>query len=430
MKKVLDIQGLNCAYLYRLDRKTGSQMLYRTMKSTGDKLSILGFGAMRLPEKRGRIDEERATRLIRSAMDKGVNYVDTAFLYHGGSSESFLGRALADGYREKVNLATKLPHWMAKNQEDMDRLLQIQLDRLQTDHIDYYLIHNLNGKGWQQAKERGVIDFLENAKADGRIGHMGFSFHGALPAFKTIVNEHDWKFCQIQYNFLDEENQAGTEGLEYAAAKGLGIIIMEPLRGGNLASPIPKPVQAIWDEAEPRRSPVEWALRWVWNRPEVSLVLSGMNAESQVEEDCRIAGEAHPDSLNKEELILVGLARNAYRKLMKAECTGCRYCLPCPSDVNIPLCFEYYNAAHLFGNPRRTRLLYTAIVGNAMGSQSGLASQCTDCGKCVKVCPQQLAIPELLKEVAKEFEGLLTRPMIWMGRRLMAVKRWRTMRRR
>ncbi|MCG2794698.1 MAG: aldo/keto reductase [Actinomycetia bacterium] len=317
-------------------------MLYRSMKKTGDDLSVLGFGCMRFPERRGRIDEERATRQVRSAIDRGVNYLDTAFPYHMGASEPFLGRALSEGYRDRIKLATKLPPWSVKKREDMDRILGTQLGRLKTDHIDYYLVHGLGGKIWERMKRLGVIGFLERARDDGRIYHVGFSFHGKKDEFREIVDDYDWEFCQIQYNFLDEQHQAGREGLEYAAGKGLGVVVMEPLRGGNLAKKVPPEVQAIWDEAEVRRSAAEWALRWVWNHPDVTVVLSGMNDEDNIDENLRIADEADPESLSAEELELVGRAADAYRKLTRAGCTGCGYCMPCPAGVDIPFCFEAY----------------------------------------------------------------------------------------
>lgn len=275
-------------------------MLYRKMPKNGDELSILGFGAMRLPvQDDGSIDEEKATRMVRHAIDNGVNYVDTAWPYHMGHSEPFLGRSLADGYREKVKLATKQPQWMVKTPEDMDRFLNAQLQKLNTDHIDYYLIHSLVGSSWNTIRDIGVLDFLDRAKADGRIVNAGFSYHGAPGDFAPIVDAYDWDFCQLQYNFLDENVQAGTKGLEYAASKGLGVIIMEPLRGGSLADPVPSEVMDIWEEADVRRSPVEWALRWVWNHPEVTVVLSGMSAPSHVEENLRIADEGLASSLTK-----------------------------------------------------------------------------------------------------------------------------------
>ena len=270
------------------------------MKKNGDSLSILGFGAMRLPQKDQKIDEARATRQIRDAIDQGINYVDTAWPYHGGESELFLGRALAGGYRDKVRLATKLPSWLIKTREDMDRFLDAQLKKLNTNRIDYYMLHGLNGVLWDSLYSMKVLDFLEKAKKDGRIVNAGFSFHGVSDDFLRIVDSNDWVFCQIQYNYLDTENQAGRKGLEYAAAKGLGVIVMEPLRGGDLGRVIPPPaVQKLWDTAKQKRSQAERALRWVWNHPEVTVVLSGMNEEAHIAENIAIAGDAYPNSLNE-----------------------------------------------------------------------------------------------------------------------------------
>jgi predicted aldo/keto reductase-like oxidoreductase len=377
-------------------------MLYRKIEKTGDELSILGFGCMRLAGGEASIDEQRAAKQIRYAIDHGVNYIDTAFPYHQGASEPFVGRVLKDDYRGKVKLATKLPPWVTHSRADMDKILRSQLERLQTEAIDYYLLHSMNGETWERLLGLGVLDFLDKAKASGLIVNAGFSFHGRLEDFKEIVDAYDWDICQIQYNFMDENNQAGTEGLEYAASAGLGVIVMEPLRGGNLTKMIPPEVQAIWDEAETKRSPAEWALRWVLNRPEVSVVLSGMNEESQVEENLRIADEAYPNSLSAKELELIGRVEKAYRKLMRIDCTGCRYCMPCPQGVDIPDCFDIYNSKYVFGD-ERTHLVYNIRHGGISGSPS-YASLCSECGTCEELCPQQLEIPELLKEVAAEFD--------------------------
>ncbi len=382
-------------------------MLYRKMPKNGDELSILGFGCMRLPVKEdGTIDEERATRQVRYAIDHGVNYIDTAWPYHMGESEPFLGQALEAGYREKIRLATKLPSWTIKKKEDMDRILNSQLERLKTDHIDYYLVHGLVGLLWDKMEKLEVLDFLDRAKADGRIVNAGFSFHGTIDDFKRIVDAYPWTFCQIQYNFLDEKNQAGTEGLEYAASKGLGVIIMEPLRGGKLTNLVPPEVHEIWNEASVKRTPAEWSLRWIWNRPEVTVVLSGMNEELHIEENLKIASEAYPNSLTDAELHLVKKAEQKYRQLMKIACTGCRYCLPCPSGVDIPGCFEIYDNFYLSGNESEAKLMYAAKPGGIIrGDVPGYASQCIRCEQCVEKCPQHLDIPSLLEAVKEKFEG-------------------------
>jgi len=382
-------------------------MLYRKVLKNGDKLSTLGFGCMRLPVKEdGKIDEKRAMSQVRYAIDKGVNYVDTAWPYHMGESEPFLGRALADGYREKVKIATKLPSWLVESREDMDKFLNTQLERLKTDHIDYYLVHGIAGEAWDKLEALDVIDFLDRAKNDGRIINVGFSFHGSVGDFKRIVDAYPWTFCQIQYNFMDENNQAGTEGLKYAASKDLGIIVMEPLLGGNLANPVPPEVEEIWNEAKVKRTPAEWALRWVWNHPEVTVVLSGMNMEAHIEENLKIADEAYPNSLTEAEIQLVSRAEQKYHQLMKISCTGCQYCMPCPSGVNIPECFDVYNDLHMFGNVDGSKFTY-AIRMSGVFTNTGprFASQCIQCGECMEKCPQNLKIPDLLEAVVDELEG-------------------------
>ena len=382
-------------------------MLYRKIPKNGDELSILGFGCMRLAVKDdGSIDEERAMKQIRYAIDHGVNYVDTAWPYHMGQSEPFVGRALADGYREKVKLATKLPSWLIQSREDMDTFLDAQLKKLKTDHIDYYLVHALIGELWDTVEKLGVVDFLDKAKADGRIKNAGFSFHGAGDDFNRIVVAYDWDFCQIQYNFLDEKNQAGTAGLEYAASKGLGVIIMEPLRGGNLTKNVPPAVKKIWDEAPVKRTAAEWALRWIWNHPEVTVVLSGMNDEAYIRENLKVADKAYPNSLTGNELELVKRVEGKYRELMKVGCTGCRYCMPCPSGVNIPLCFETYNNLYMADDPNGEKFMYAARLGGALGlGTPEFASQCVQCGECREKCPQHIDIPAVLECVVKDLEG-------------------------
>jgi hypothetical protein len=382
-------------------------MLYRTMPKNGDRLSVLGFGAMRLPMNRdGTIDEEKAMAQMRYAIDHGVNYIDTAWPYHMGESEPFLSRALADGYREKVRLATKLPQWLVQKHEDMDRFLNAQLEKLNTCYIDYYLIHSLVGSSWKTIRDLGVTEFLDRAKADGRIINAGFSYHGAAEDFKEVVDGYDWDCCQIQYNFLDENIQAGKKGLEYAASSGLGVIIMEPLRGGSLAGDVPSAVEEIWNEADIRRSSAEWALLWVWDHLEVTVVLSGMNEQSQVEENLKVADMAYPNTLTGKELELIERVAKKYKELMQIDCTGCRYCMPCPEGVDIPACFETYNKLYMFGGEDRLKMMYVAKLGGIFrGSDTNFASQCVQCGECLEVCPQHLDIPALLGKVAEEFEG-------------------------
>jgi uncharacterized protein len=381
-------------------------MLYRRTPKTGDELSILGFGCMRLAQKDGRIDEERAARQLRHAIDRGVNYVDTAWSYHGGESELFVGRALACGYRERVRLATKLPAWLVKTRADMDRFLDAQLQKLATSRIDYYMAHALNGDGWDRMAAAGIADFFDRARAGGRIVNAGFSFHGSRDDFKRIADAYPWEFCQIQYNYLDTESQAGVEGLKYAASKGIAVIVMEPLRGGTLAvSPPPPTIEALWGEAERPRTPAEWALLWVLNHPEVTVALSGMNDEAQVEENLAIAASARPGSLAAAELDLIGRVGRKYGEIMKVGCTGCGYCEPCPAGVDISGSFDTFNAFHTFGKPREAGFLYVVRGSGVLSGRPAYASQCSRCMDCVPKCPQGLQIPDLLEEVAREFEG-------------------------
>ncbi|MDD1716480.1 MAG: aldo/keto reductase [Methanolinea sp.] len=381
-------------------------MLTRKVPKTGDELSILGFGCMRLPQKpAGGIDEDRAIRQIRYAIENGVNYFDTAPIYHVGRSEQILAKALADGFREKVRIATKLPPWAVHSRQDMDRILDGQLETLETDHIDYYLLHSLVKEKWEKLLRLGVLDFLDAAEKDGRIRNAGFSFHGTLKTFKEIVDAYDWQLCQIQYNYLDEEIQAGTEGLKYAASRGLAVMVMEPLRGGSLADPVPDDVKKIFEEMPIRRSPAEWGLRWVWDHPEVTVVLSGMNEEAHVRENIQAASDSYPNGLGQDERTAIANVRDVFRRLMKVNCTGCSYCMPCPFGVNIPDCFALYNSVHLFPHKQRNfRTLYLGRLGGIVGD-TGYAGLCRQCGRCAAICPQHIPIPQALKEVSATMEG-------------------------
>ncbi|VVB63379.1 Aldo/keto reductase family protein [uncultured archaeon] len=378
-------------------------MLYRRMNKVKSDLSILGFGCMRLPvTKDGNIDEKQAAEMIRFAIDHGVNYIDTAYPYHNGESEPFLGRALQGGYREKVNLATKLPIWLIKSRADMDRYLDEQLKRLQTDHIDFYLVHGLMRPFWENLRSLGVTDFLDDAIADRRIRYAGFSFHDEIALFKEIVDSYDWTFCQIQYNFMDEQNQAGTEGLRYAADRGLGIVIMEPLRGGMLTKDIPS-INDIWKKATVQKNLSEWALRWVWNHPEVTVVLSGMSSFEQVQQNVAYAESGLANSLSQEEFNLFREAEIEYKKRIKVPCTGCRYCMPCSSNVSIPECFEIYNQGCMFDASDAAGVNYDIVLGGMLTGSPGFASQCQECGDCEEKCPQSIPIREHLKKVAAYF---------------------------
>ena len=374
------------------------------MPKSEEKLSILGYGCMRLPTKAGRIDKEKALKQIRSAIDKGVNYLDTAYLYHLGASESFLGsHVLKNGYREKVNIATKLPPFMVNKKEDMEKILNKQLSKLQIEHIDYYLLHGLDGTSWKKLLGLGIIDFMDRIKSEKKVRNMGFSFHGTLEDFYKIIDGYNWDFCQVQFNMLDEYFQAGIDGINYAVSKNMGIIVMEPLRGGQLVGKIPGKVESIWKDAPIQRTPAEWALRWVWNNPDIQVVLSGMNRDEHVEENIRIASEAKPHSLSKEELNIINEAKQAYHDSLKIGCTGCRYCLPCPAGIDIPYAFQSYNNYHLFGK-LQDKMMYVANVG-INKEKPAWTSNCIDCGKCEKACPQHIEVRKQFKNVQKDLEG-------------------------
>ncbi|SHI20713.1 hypothetical protein SAMN02745823_03396 [Sporobacter termitidis DSM 10068] len=385
-------------------------MLYREMGKTGDKVSILGYGCMRFPKTGSRVDEGRAERQLLSAIDRGVNYVDTAYLYFG--NEALVGKILSNGYRDKVFIATKLPPVQVNSQRDMEKLLDTQLTRLKTDHIDYYLMHNLMSfQAWERLKQLGALDFLEKAKAAGKIRRAAFSSHGPKEQFIKLVDDYSWDMAQIQFNYLDENNQAGREGLEYAASKGLGVTIMEPLRGGYLVNKLPAEVTDIFDRAPVKRSPAEWGLRWVWNHPEVSLLLSGMNDEAQITENLRIAGKITPESLTEAELRMFVDVKETIAKKAKVPCTGCAYCMPCPAGVDIPGCFSIYNDKLLHKGLNRETSYIIRTSGFDGGAKS-YASLCKGCGACEKKCPQSLPIRQYLSDVTREFERFYFKPAV------------------
>lgn len=360
-------------------------------------VSALGFGCMRLPvidNQPDKIDEAKTAEMIYYAVDNGVDYIDTAYSYHREQSEVVLGRILKEGYRDKVNLATKCPTWLIENREDFDKYLDIQLTRLQTDRIDMYLMHSLNKDRWNNLLKNDVFSFIESAKQDGRIRYAGFSFHDDLSTFKSIVDAYDWDFCQIQYNYMDEKFQAGTAGLKYAAAKNLAVVIMEPLRGGRLVRNIPAEVKEIMERSGKNRTSADWALRWVWNHPEVTLVLSGMGKLDEVKQNIETAGTALPNSLTQEELEMFEQVKAAYRKRIRIDCTACEYCLPCPQDIVIPKLFDQYNDAFMYNTMDGFAQRYDWIVENW-----GNPEDCIECGQCEEACPQNLPIRELMKEI-------------------------------
>lgn len=368
----------------------------------GEELSILGFGCMRFQRKRGSIDFEEAEREILSAIHQGVNYFDTAYIYPG--SEELLGAVLDKNHcRDQVNIATKLPHYLIRKSDDIERFFQEQLRRLKTDHIDYYLMHMLpDVTTWQRLKDLGVDRWLQEKQAAGIIRNVGFSYHGNTNAFQELLDCRDWDFCQIQYNYIDEHTQAGRRGLQHAAEKGIPVIIMEPLRGGRLVNALPSKAQKAFGEFTPRRTPAEWGLRWLWDQPEVTVVLSGMNSLEMVAENCRIASEVEAGELGAPERELYERVKAAINEKIKVGCTGCGYCMPCPKGVDIPGAFRCYNA-------RYTEGFYTGMKEYFMcttlrGKRSN-ASQCVKCGRCETHCPQGIHIREELDNVKRVMEG-------------------------
>ncbi len=375
-------------------------MKYRKFGRAGWDVSALGFGCMRLPTTdgnagSGNIDEPEAIRLIRHGIDAGINYVDTAYPYHAEKSEYVVGKALLDGYRQRVKLATKSPVWLINSESSFDKYLNEQLQKLQTDKIDYYLFHALDKNRWKNTILR--YDVLEKAEAairDGRIGAIGFSFHDGPETFIEIVDGYDhWSFCQIQYNYLDTENQAGTKGLQYAAQKGLVVSIMEPLLGGRLANP-PGNVKSLFKETGREWSPAEWALQWIWNQPEPAVTLSGMGEMSQVEENLKAADRSGISQLSEADLQTVQTAKQLYASKIPIPCTNCGYCLPCPNGVNVPRNFLLYNDAAIHEDPSTPRFIYRTYVG-----ENERANQCIACRECEAKCPQKIAIAEWLPKV-------------------------------
>jgi predicted aldo/keto reductase-like oxidoreductase len=348
----------------------------------------------------GDIDEKESVRLIRSAIDRGVNYIDTAYPYHNGNSEIVTGKALGDGYRDKVKLATKSPLWFITSPGDFDKFLNEQLEKLQTGHIDFYLLHGLDKKKWENTVLKlGLLNKAEAAIADGRIGHLGFSFHDGPASFKPIVDGYDhWEFCQIQYNYMDTENQAGTEGLRYAAAKGLAVIVMEPLLGGRLAAPPPE-VRKVFAEYGTKRSPAQWALQWVWHQPGITSLLSGMNSMKQIDENLQTAESLSAQPLLPEDLKLIEKVRAAFLKRAAVPCTKCGYCLPCPQNVNIPGVIELYNNGVIYDDMAISRFIYGRFF-----PENERANVCTECGQCEEKCPQGIKPGKLMQTIHEKLK--------------------------
>ena len=378
-------------------------MNYRTDKH-GNKLSVLGFGCMRFKGTLGRIDQEEAEREILEAVNGGVNYFDTAYIYPG--SEAALGEILEKNkIRDKVYIATKLPHYLIKNKEELDKLFNEELRRLKTDYIDYYLMHMLTDVDtWKRLCNLGIKEWIDEKKKSGKIKQIGFSYHGNSDMFTKLVDIYDWDFCMIQYNYMDENSQAGKKGLKYAYSKGLAIMIMEPLRGGKLVTHLPDKSKKLFESYDVKYTPAQWSFKWLWNQQEVCVVLSGMNSIDMVRENITTASTSNAGDLReKDELMLREVVKEINSK-MKVGCTGCGYCMPCPQNVDIPLAFSAYNRRFQEG---KIHALIDYFMCTALRKNTTSVSNCVNCGKCEKHCPQGIEIRKELKNVKKEFEGIL-----------------------
>jgi predicted aldo/keto reductase-like oxidoreductase len=374
-------------------------MKYRRFGKLDWKVSALGFGAMRMPVIGGdqaKIDEAEAIKMIRYAFDNGVNYIDTAFMYHMGNSEKLVGKALKDGYRDKVKAVTKLPVRMIEKAEQFDRILDEQLKRLDIGMIDFYLLHGLDKAGWEKVRDLGVIKWAEKQMAKGYFGRLGFSFHDEYDVFKEIIDAYDnWVLAQVQYNYMDYKTQATQKGVKYAAGKDIAVVVMEPLRGGTLAKEPAPAVAKAWSGAPRKLNPVEWALRWLWDQPEISVVLSGMSTMEQVVENVAIAGRSEIGTMTEADQKLIEKVRKSYHSLRPIQCSGCRYCVPCPNNVDIPTIFQIYDDSVMYGDPRLGQFRYNTPFGI---NQEQRADKCTECGECLEKCPQKIDIPTWLKK--------------------------------
>lgn len=375
-------------------------MIYRKFIKGDILISQLGFGAMRFPtiESEEDIDIKKSYEMLDYAIENGVNYIDTAYPYHGGMSEIFLGDYFEKrGVREKIYLATKMPVWKIEKYEDFDFYFNVQLNRLKTNYIDFYLLHSLWKNSWEKVKNLGVLDWLIKKKKEGKIRFFGFSFHDEFEVFKDIIDYYDWDFCQIQLNYMDINYQAGEKGLSYAYCKGIQVIIMEPNKGGKLASP-PTSVLKVFESYKIKRTPVEWALSFLLNKKEILTVLSGMSSMDQVKENILIASKYNTNSLSEEDLKVIIKARNEWFNLKTIDCTKCKYCLPCPYGVNIPENFEIYNNLIMYGDIKEAFWEYEYL------KEEERASNCRECGECEEKCPQNLPIRELLREIRDKFK--------------------------
>ncbi|MEE8355882.1 MAG: aldo/keto reductase [Anaerolineales bacterium] len=381
-------------------------MKYRQFGSLDWKVSALGFGAMRFPViggDSGKIDEKPSSEMLYYAIDNGVNYIDTAYPYHSGQSEGFVGKTLQGVYRDKVKIATKLPCWEVENKDDFDRLFNKQLERLKTDQVDFYLLHALNEKSWLKMEQLGVLPWAEKALADGKIAHLGFSFHDEFPVFKTIIDAYDrWEFCQIQYNYMDIDYQAGKKGLDYAAEKGLAVVVMEPIRGGRLVDP-PQQIEEIWNQAKRKRTPADWSLQWLWNQPEVSVVLSGMSEMKHVVENVASGNQSAINNFSQEDSELVVRVRGEYEGMALIQCTGCGYCVPCPEGIDIPRLLNIYNDSIMYEKHDYAKTEYNKFV-----PEKNRANLCASCLECEEKCPQEILVSEWMVKIDQIFAGEVT----------------------
>jgi len=374
---------------YRLDRY-------------GNKISLLGFGCMRLPQTAGIINKAEAEKQIMAAYNAGVNYFDTAYIYPG--SESAIGEIFEkNGIRKNINIATKLPHYLIKTRDGLDKLFNEELKRLRTDYIDYYLMHMLTDlQSWEKLKAIGILDWIAEKKANGQIRQIGFSYHGNSDMYCKLLDAYDWDFTLIQYNYMDENTQAGRKGLEYSASKGLPVFIMEPLRGGKLVNKLPQEALDIFAGYSKQHTPAQWAFRWLWNQPEVTCVLSGMNSDAMVRDNIETASTVAVGELGPEEEAMLQRVVKAINSKMKVGCTGCGYCMPCPKNVDIPGTFAAYNRRY---TESKFWGLAEYVMCTALRKNSTAASNCIECGKCEKHCPQHIEIRKHLKEAQRDLEG-------------------------
>ena len=390
-------------------------MHYRKDKY-GDELSMLGFGCMRFTKKGGNIDVDKAEKEILAAYQAGVNYFDTAYLYPG--SEAAIGEIFERNHmREKIHIATKLPQYLVGSRAALDRFFNEELSRLRTDYVDYYLMHHMTDVAmWEKLKKVGILEWIDEKKRSGQIRNIGFSYHGNTDNFLRILNDYDWDICQIQYNYYDERSQAGVDGLRAAAEKGIPVVIMEPLRGGKLVNLLPESAKKVMKESGRNWSPAEWGFRWLFDQPEVTVVLSGMNSLEMVEENCRTAATAEAGHLTEADRETLRRVTEAIREKEKVGCTGCRYCMPCPQGVDIPGTFLCYNTMYIEGK-HQGRFQYAQTVG--LTREPAFATQCIGCGKCELHCPQEIPIRAKLKEADKALRPLPYRVRIDMARKFM-----------